>query len=132
MTLILCLLASGPVVPAKPAPLALFLAGLLLVTWAALAMGLRRVKTFPEPGRTAPLATGGPYRFIRHPMYAAALLIAAGWVLARPTPARGVLWLGLLAVLVLKLRREEHLLGARYPCYGEYARTRKRLIPFVY
>jgi protein-S-isoprenylcysteine O-methyltransferase Ste14 len=35
-----------------------------------------------RPPSTAPLVTSGPYRFIRHPMYAGLDLVALGWALS--------------------------------------------------
>jgi protein-S-isoprenylcysteine O-methyltransferase Ste14 len=75
----------------------------------------------------------GPYRIIRHPFYAAAVLsflatpIALGswWGLAVAFP--------LLGVIVIRLLHEEQFLAAMLPGYSDYCRTvRYRLIPLVW
>lgn len=75
----------------------------------------------------------GPYRFVRHPMYAGALLMLFFTPLAL-----GSFW-GLLAVIpmfaaiALRLVSEEKFLAKNLPGYGEYLRSvRYRLIPFVW
>jgi protein-S-isoprenylcysteine O-methyltransferase Ste14 len=126
------LLATGSVVPARGLPLAMFGLGGALGAWAWVTIGARHLRIHPDPHPEGRLVTWGPYRFIRHPMYACTLLIAASWVASSPTPTR----LGVLAVLaadlVLKLRHEEVLLLARYPGYAAYRERTHRLVPFVY
>ena len=75
----------------------------------------------------------GPYRFVRHPMYAATLLFFVG------TPLLLGAWYGVLAspivaiVLALRAVLEEKALQKDLPGYDEYmTRTKYRLIPFVW
>jgi protein-S-isoprenylcysteine O-methyltransferase Ste14 len=75
----------------------------------------------------------GPYRVIRHPMYAGALLM----LLFTP-PALGSYWglpafLPIFLVVVARLLDEEKFLSTNLPGYEEYRRkTRYRLIPGVW
>ena len=78
------------------------------------------------------MISSGPYRFTRHPMYLAKLLVAAGnFVLS------GSLWF-VLAFLYLALEtaktilNEEKYLAASVPAYGDYKKKTKRMIPFVF
>jgi protein-S-isoprenylcysteine O-methyltransferase Ste14 len=75
----------------------------------------------------------GPYAVVRHPMYAAALLLVVGTPLALGS------WWGLLAALLLvpaliwRLVDEEAFLKRNLPGYAEYARrVRHRLVPLVW
>jgi protein-S-isoprenylcysteine O-methyltransferase Ste14 len=83
----------------------------------------------PEPKAGARLATRGIYRWIRHPMYCAVLLAMAGALAPDPRLWRVLLWLALLAVLIVKLRREEFYLQQRFPDYAAYRERTWRLLP---
>lgn len=79
------------------------------------------------------LATTGPYAVVRHPMYVAMLAI---W-LASPI-ALGSWWsflpmLGILPVIVLRIRNEEAVLARDLAGYRDYmAAVRYRLLPGVW
>jgi protein-S-isoprenylcysteine O-methyltransferase Ste14 len=75
----------------------------------------------------------GPYAVVRHPMYAAALLLVVGTPLALGS------WWGLLPAvlmfpaLIWRLRDEEAFLTRNLPGYAEYAQgVRYRLVPLVW
>jgi protein-S-isoprenylcysteine O-methyltransferase Ste14 len=77
--------------------------------------------------------SSGPYRYVRHPMYAAGIPFAAGTALLLGS------WYGLLLGLVFVLGlayravREERVLEAGLPGYKEYtARVKYRFIPHVW
>jgi len=106
-------------------------AGAAVVALAFRRLG-RSLTPFPRPVEAGALVETGPYRYVRHPVYAGLLLLCAGVALAYsplafvPTAALAIVW-------GLKARLEERLLSSRYPAYGEYmGRTRFRLVPFVY
>jgi len=78
------------------------------------------------------LVRRGPYRVVRHPIYAGLLLAMIGSVLARG-PGWLVAVIGGGAYFVMSLRVEESDLAALFPDeYSDYVRHTKRLIPFVY
>jgi protein-S-isoprenylcysteine O-methyltransferase Ste14 len=75
----------------------------------------------------------GPYRFVRHPMYSASLVIwfctplALGSYVVAPVCAL------IIPILVFRLLNEEKILRRDLPGYAEYCqRTRYRLVPFVW
>ena len=79
------------------------------------------------------VADTGTYRFVRHPMYSAALLIwfwtplALGSYLVAPVCAL------ILPILVFRLQSEEKILRRDLPGYVEYCqRTRYRLVPLIW
>ena len=79
------------------------------------------------------LASGGVYRFARHPMYLGNVIMMIGIPLAL-----GSYW-GLLfvipgvVVLVVRILDEEKLLAAELPGYREYTqRVRYRVVPYVW
>ncbi|ORX07519.1 methyltransferase family protein [Mycolicibacillus trivialis] len=79
------------------------------------------------------LVSTGLYRVVRHPMYAANLVLMAGI-----PPALGSLW-GLVflvpgaAVLAARVLDEEAMLTAELPGYRDYTRqVRYRLVPYLW
>lgn len=123
---------TGPLIPSSPLLLGLLAGGLALGMWALLTMRLHRLSVLPDPLPRAELVNAGPYRWIRHPMYASLLLVTLAWVLAAPVVWRWALWLLLLAVLIAKLRYEEHLLANSIPGYREYQQRSWRLMPLLW
>jgi len=113
-------------------------AAALLLTGAALglaALAVNPPSNFnirPELKPGARLVTRGAYRYLRHPIYLALLLVLAAGLAADPRPGRFVLWLALLAVLLAKLGREERYLRAAFPDYADYAARTARLLPGIY
>lgn len=75
---------------------------------------------------------GGPYGFIRHPMYAGYALTHVGFLLAGPNLWNFALYTVLTAVQIARIEAEEHLLreDPAYRCF--MARVPYRLIPHVY
>ena len=65
---------------------------------------------------------GGPYRYVRHPIYFGYLFILAGLFLTACTFRMGVLTLGAVGLLVWRARLEEGLLSAYSPAYREWMR----------
>jgi protein-S-isoprenylcysteine O-methyltransferase Ste14 len=78
------------------------------------------------------IVSTGPFALVRHPIYSGWFVLTLGLVMAYPTP-RNLLMLALTApVMVLRIDLEEQLLS-QDPEYRAYcAKTRYRLIPFIY
>lgn len=78
------------------------------------------------------MISSGPYRFTRHPMYLAKLLVAVGNLVLS-----GSLWFVLMLLyLALETARtilnEEKYLAASLPGYGEYKKKTTTMIPFLF
>ncbi len=121
------------VVPARwaAASTALALAGAALGAWALAANRLGNFNIHPEPRRGGVLVTAGPYRWIRHPMYAALLLAMAGLATAS-TGAGWAAWAALAAVLAAKARLEERGLDAVHPGWAAYRARTAAIVPFLF
>jgi protein-S-isoprenylcysteine O-methyltransferase Ste14 len=86
-----------------------------------------------QASRGHKVADTGPYAYVRHPMYAAALVFFVG------TPLLLGSWWGLLALPVMaygmgwRAVREERLLAGQLDGYTAYmARVRYRFVPFIW
>ncbi len=108
----------------------LLLGSIAVTTWA------QAVNPYFEPGvriqeeRAQQVISSGPYKFVRHPGYSAALVMFIAMPLALAS------WWALLpaalasALLVVRTGLEDSLLHAELSGYADYAgRTRYRLVP---
>jgi protein-S-isoprenylcysteine O-methyltransferase Ste14 len=79
------------------------------------------------------VVTTGPYSLVRHPMYAGAGLLVMVTPIALGSWVAIPLAIGLMLVIVVRLREEEKLLAERLAGYAEYcSEVRHRLIPFIW
>jgi protein-S-isoprenylcysteine O-methyltransferase Ste14 len=113
-------------------------AGLLVGALALIGVSLwllRRasaLSALPRPLDAGALVDVGPYRFIRHPIYAGLIVAGVAIALIRVSPVVAVLTAVLAVVLDLKRRREEAWLMAHYPAYAAYRSRTRALVPFLY
>jgi len=113
-----------------PVGIAVQVAGVLLMIWARLTFGRRSFYAAANP-TAGDLVTWGPYRWWRHPIYAAILYFTGAAVACHPDllAAGGA---GLVtAGLALRIAMEERLLRRAYPEYAGYAARTKRVIPYL-
>ena len=78
------------------------------------------------------LVTNGPYRFVRHPLYAAELISLLGFIWGFERPWSLVLMFVATVAQFPRMRFEENILTEAFPSYREYANRTARLIPGVY
>ena len=77
--------------------------------------------------------TTGPYRMVRHPMYAGALLLLIFTPLALGSWVAMPFSLPLILVIVIRLREEEKFLGKSLAGYPEYCqKVRYHLVPYAW
>lgn len=127
--------ASFLVVPAAPSNFispyfasALMIAGMLLQISAKGALW----RSFGVVPANRGVKTGGPYRIVRHPMYAGYTLTHIGFLLGFPLLQNALLYATVLLIEVVRLMREEAILR-QDPAYREYAaRVRYRLVPGLF
>jgi protein-S-isoprenylcysteine O-methyltransferase Ste14 len=103
----------------------------LLFLWARVTFGRRSYHVVADP-TAGGLVTGGPYRYIRHPIYAAFCLFTSAGVAAHWSWSAGLCGGLVLGSAVLRIFCEESLVRARYPEYAQYSVTTWRMIPYVY
>lgn len=128
-------LAAGPRAATHPVAMLVQAAGLAVAGWAFIVMIAAQRRLFriaPDPAGHSQLVTWGPYRWVRHPMYAAILLVVGPAWLGIPPDWRVVGFAALVAVLVTKLLHEERLLQQHFEDYAAYRATSWRLLPGVY
>lgn len=76
------------------------------------------------------LATGGPYRSVRHPQYVGFVLIMVGFLLQWPTIPTLLMFPILVFMYVRLARREEREAGAEFGAdYEQYAQSTPAFVP---
>ena len=75
------------------------------------------------------IVTGGPYRFVRHPIYLGYAFVFAGLMFTACTVRMFVLTVGTFIILVWRARLEEEMLSAHSPAYREWRKVTGFLWP---
>ena len=113
--------------------LALVAAGYALVVWATASNAFFSATVRIQTERGHSVATGGPYRFVRHPSYvgmiavylATPILLGSGWA-GLPGAAAALL-------IILRTGLEDRTLQAELAGYAEFtAKVRYRLLPRIW
>jgi protein-S-isoprenylcysteine O-methyltransferase Ste14 len=128
---LLGLLAMRNLFSTSPPVIALQVVAFLLFLWARVTFGRRSYHVVADPTQGG-LVTVGPYRFIRHPIYAAMCLFTLAGVAAHWSWSSGLCGGLILASAVMRIYCEEPLVAARYPEYAQYKARTWRMIPYVY
>lgn len=113
--------------------LVLYVAGYALMAWSLVVLGRQYQPggTMPRPGDH--VLVEGPYRFVRHPMYAAALIGALGLSLLMESWGFLCAFSVYLVLVLALIRREEAGLRSAFgEQYAAYQRRVRALVPFVY
>ena len=110
---------SHPTAPSLGAGVPISLIGLALRGWAAGCLA-----------KNQQLARGGPYAYMRNPLYIGTLLVALGLVVASRNFWLGVLFAAVFALVYLPvIQLEEQHLRELFPSYAEYAAVVPALLP---
>lgn len=109
------------------------LVGILLLLWVHHTLG----RNFSVPGvmkERQQLVTTGPYRWARHPMYTALLLVSIVYFLISANWFIGALWLGWIVGTVISMIGDEEaaLMGRFGDEYMAYARHTGRFLPRIF
>lgn len=95
------------------------LAGLWIRAWAA-----------GHLAKNQTLATGGPYAWVRNPLYIGTLLVAAGLAIASLQWSLALLFAAVFVLVYLPvIQQEEQHLRALFPGYADYAERVRALLP---
>jgi protein-S-isoprenylcysteine O-methyltransferase Ste14 len=114
-----------------PVVIALQVVGMLVVVWARLTFGMRSFHVGSNATQGG-LVTTGPYRYVRHPIYAGVLVILAGVLVGRHDVDTLIPVGCAAAALGVRIVAEERSVVRTYPEYRTYAQRTKRLIPWLF
>jgi protein-S-isoprenylcysteine O-methyltransferase Ste14 len=125
---------SGVFAPPPPlgwAGATLVALGILFAIWARVRLGANWSPA-PAVKEKHELVTGGPYRWVRHPIYTGVALAAFG--VALTGSVFGILIFAVVSILFyLRIDKEEEIMRELFPdAYPAYQAQTKKLIPFVF
>jgi len=88
-------------------------------------------KSFSIMPEARKLVTGGPYAWVRHPLYTVEIITIIGTAMQFQGPWSWVIALVVVALLWMRSHYEEEVLASAYPEYGKYRARTKRFIPGI-
>ena len=106
----------------------LLVAGTAWAVWSLRYLG-RNLSIFAQARE---LVDGGPYRWIRHPLYAGEIISTLGLALAAGSIAAFAIWLAFGALQGYRVLREEQVLLQALPRYRSYRSRTAALFPGIF
>ncbi len=125
------ILITDKIVPDNLILLIIFILSLLPGIYAILIMKFN-FNIAPDLKTGAIFVYKGPYRYIRHPMYATIIVSLICLIINYFTIIRFIIYLILLIVLIIKMKFEENILLKEFDDYKDYVKRTKKIIPFVF
>jgi protein-S-isoprenylcysteine O-methyltransferase Ste14 len=124
------IITIAPVKPLVPEIICLLLviAGLCLQIYAKIFLGL----SFGVIAANRGVKTGGPYRYIRHPIYAGYTLTHIGLALAMPSLYNVLIYVCCFGLQLVRMDREEEMLSLDKDYRALVKTVRYRLVPGLY
>jgi apolipoprotein N-acyltransferase len=98
--------------------------GSALVLW-------RLGKSFSILPEARKLVTGGPYAYVRHPLYSVEIITILGTALQFAAPWSWIIAVIVVVLLWIRSHFEEQVLEQTFPEYAAYRARTKRFIPGV-
>ena len=89
-------------------------------------------KAFSIVPQAHKVVRSGPYRWLRHPLYAAEAIAVFGTLLQFLSPFTVSIFVLHIGMQIYRMLNEERLLTQTFPEYRAYAATSWRLIPFAW
>ena len=115
----------------QPVAIMAEISAVALAVWARLTFGRRSFHAAANP-TAGGLVTTGPYRLIRHPIYAAVCIFGWSGILTHWSLINALLGVLLFVGAVGRMLCEEHLIMEVYPEYRDYAQATKRMVPYIF
>jgi protein-S-isoprenylcysteine O-methyltransferase Ste14 len=107
---------------------ALMVAGMSWAVWSLRFLG-RNVSVLAQ---ARGVVDTGPYRWVRHPLYAGEIVSVLGLALAAGSLAAAAVWLIIVMLQAYRAVREEQVLLRALPGYAEYRDRTAALLPGVF
>lgn len=104
---------------------ALMLAGTAWAVWSLRFLG----RSLSVIAQARQVVDGGPYRWVRHPLYTGEIVSSLGLAVAAGSPEAFAVWLAFCGLQAYRALREEQILIRALPGYGSYRARTPALFP---
>jgi sterol desaturase/sphingolipid hydroxylase (fatty acid hydroxylase superfamily)/protein-S-isoprenylcysteine O-methyltransferase Ste14 len=125
MSALIVMPAEAVSAPVRMASTTMVILGTAMSVWCLHQLG----RSFAIMATSRELKTQGAYSIVRHPLYAAEVLLILGVVVGHGTAFAYVVGLVWLVLQIRRAQYEELVLSATFPEYADYARRVPMLIP---
>lgn len=119
---------SRPAAVQQTVAYALMVAGMTWAVWSLRSLG-RNVSVLAQ---ARAVVDTGPYRWVRHPLYAGEIVSALGLAIVANSLAAAAVWLAIVALQGYRAVREEQVLLGALPGYAGYRDRTAALLPGVF
>lgn len=125
------LIKNNSILSLNPIALIIQIASIGIMIWARVTFGMRSFQVSSNATKEK-LVTNGPYKWLRHPIYASIIYFFLACLIAYPN------YKTLIAVLIIvfstyvRMIFEEKELIETFKNYSEYSKKSKRIIPFIF
>jgi protein-S-isoprenylcysteine O-methyltransferase Ste14 len=103
----------------------------VLMIWSRITFGPRSFHASADTSKGR-LITNGPYRWLRHPIYASLIYFFCACIISYPFIDSIAAVTLICVALFIRMLIEEKFLFKAYGEYAEYSKRTKRIIPFVF
>jgi protein-S-isoprenylcysteine O-methyltransferase Ste14 len=124
------LVFRGAIFAVEPFGMTVQVLSFALMIWARVTFGRRSFHAAADP-TAGGIVTAGPYRVLRHPIYAAIGYFLWTGAISHASALNLMIALAATAGIAVRIVAEERLLVERYPEYADYAARTKRVVPFL-
>ncbi len=125
------LLEKNYILSKNPISILIQICSVAFMIWARLTFGLRSFNATADTTQ-GKLVTTGPYRFLRHPIYAAIIYFSWASVISYPFIETFAAVFLITGGLFMRMILEEKSLLLTYDDYATYSKHTKRIIPFLF
>jgi protein-S-isoprenylcysteine O-methyltransferase Ste14 len=89
-------------------------------------------RSFSLNAEARSLVTGGPYAYVRHPLYLGEEVAMLGTAFLYFSPMAFLIFAAQFGFQLLRMKNEEEILGASFPEYAAYRERTARIVPRIY
>jgi protein-S-isoprenylcysteine O-methyltransferase Ste14 len=128
---VIFLLKKGYIFSLNPFSIAIQFIAACLMIWARITFGIRSFHASANTTKGELIKTG-PYRWLRHPIYAAIIYFFIASIISYPNIETIAAVFLITAGLYARMLFEERFLMKTYPDYAKYKDHTKRILPFLF